>query len=223
MSSAAAAAFEPLREHHFYVSIAKFLFQHPEFGIVSVMDPIRIADAKTYGLSAIILYGLTVPGLPLRWTTFTPTDRPRALRDVLQEAWHDAQGLRGRPVVLRISRQLAMAAPGLVAEMAGINVRVEVADSGNKSLPASLRSAQNESKWMIRNRDGTASDLPDPIPALCRDARDEHLYMVRNRDSLAHGRAVANRMKRWLALPVQKPVSLLPRGMDWEPGPWLQS
>ena len=36
------------REHHFYVSIAKFLFRHPDLGTVPVMDPIRIGHAKTH-------------------------------------------------------------------------------------------------------------------------------------------------------------------------------
>ena len=38
------------REHHFYVAIAKFLFHHPEHGIVSVRDPIKIKDAERYAL-----------------------------------------------------------------------------------------------------------------------------------------------------------------------------
>lgn len=45
----------PPREHHFYVAIAKFLFHHPEHGIVSVRDPIKIKDAERYGLSPLIL------------------------------------------------------------------------------------------------------------------------------------------------------------------------
>ena len=38
------------REHHFYVAIAKFLFHHPEHGIVSVRDPIKIKVAERYAL-----------------------------------------------------------------------------------------------------------------------------------------------------------------------------
>ena len=68
------------REHHFYVAIAKFLFHHPEHGIVSVGDPIKIKDAERYGLSPLILYGLTVAGLPIRWMTFTPVAQPRPSR-----------------------------------------------------------------------------------------------------------------------------------------------
>ena len=67
------------REHHFYVAIAKFLFHHPEHGIVSVRDPIKIKDAERYGLSPLILYGLTVAGLPIRWMTFTSSRSAQGL------------------------------------------------------------------------------------------------------------------------------------------------
>ena len=121
------------REHHFYVSIAKFLFQHPEYGVVSVQEPIKIEDARRYQLNPIILYGLTVPRLPIRWMTFTPFDKPRAFRDVLFEGWRNASGLRGRPDILRVSRLLAKASPELVEDMAMIGVQVEVADAKEKS------------------------------------------------------------------------------------------
>lgn len=39
------------REHHFYVAIAKFLFHHPDHGVVSVQDPIKVKEAEQYGLS----------------------------------------------------------------------------------------------------------------------------------------------------------------------------
>jgi hypothetical protein len=133
------------REHYFYVSIAKFLFHHSEHGIVSVRDPIKIKGAEQYGLSPLILYGLTVAGLPIRWMTFTPANQPRAFRDVLLEAWRKAEGLRGRPDILRVNRHLAMAGPKLTADMAHIGVRLEVAGAREKSLPASLRSAQDAS------------------------------------------------------------------------------
>lgn len=115
------------REQHFYVAIANHLFHHPEHGIVSVHDPIKIKDAEQYGLSPLMLYGLTVAGLPIRWMTFTPVDQPRAFRDVLPEAWRSAEGLRGRPDILRINRHLALASPKLVRDMAKIGVRVEIA------------------------------------------------------------------------------------------------
>ena len=48
------------REHHFYVAIAKHVFQHTEKGIVFVGDPIRLKDAEKFNLKPLLLYGLTV-------------------------------------------------------------------------------------------------------------------------------------------------------------------
>ena len=169
-----------LREHHFYVAIAKFLFHHPEHGIVSVRDPIKIKDAARYGLSPFILYGLTVAGLPIRWMTFTPVAQPRPFQDVLMDAWRNAEGLRGRPDILRINRHIATASPELIGEMAKIGVQVEVADAKEKSLPASLRSAQDSSRWLLRKHDGNDRSLAGAIQALCRYAQIDHDFRVRD-------------------------------------------
>ncbi|MDZ7753793.1 MAG: hypothetical protein U5S82_19645 [Gammaproteobacteria bacterium] len=211
------------REHHFYVAIAKFLFHHPEHGIVSVGDPIKIKDAERYGLSPLLLYGLTVAGLPIRWMTFTPVDQPRPFRDVLLEAWRNAEGLRGRPDILRINRHLAAASPGLVGEMAKIGVRVEVADAKEKSLPASLRSAQDSSRWLPRKHDGKDRSLAGSIQALCRYAQVDHDFRVGDGHRGVNSREVEFKIQQWLALPAQAPVPTATRGLDWEPGPWLSS
>ncbi len=71
------------RIHHLYVATAKYLFAHPKLGIVKILDPITLSDAKRYQLSPILLYGLTVAGLPIRWMTFTPFDAPIAIIDFL--------------------------------------------------------------------------------------------------------------------------------------------
>ena len=86
---------QPQREHHFFVSTAKFLFHHPQHGIVAVRDPIRLADAKRRELDPIILYGVTVAGLPIRWLTFSTVGQRKSLCEVLWTAWKDAEGLRG--------------------------------------------------------------------------------------------------------------------------------
>jgi hypothetical protein len=211
------------REHHFYVAIAKFLFHHPEHGIVSVRDPIKIKDAERYGLSPLILYGLTVAGLPIRWMTFTPVDQPRPFRDVLLDAWRNAEGLRGRPDILRINRHLATASPELVGEMAKIGVQIEVADTKEKSLPASLRSAQDSSRWLLRKHDGNDRSLTESIQALCRYAQDDHDFHVRSGHRGVNSREVEDRIQQWLALQAQGPVPTLAGGLDWEPGSWLSS
>jgi len=212
------------REHHFYVAIAKFLFHHPEHGIVSVRDPIKIKDTEQYGLSPLIIYGLTVARLPIRWMTFTPVDQPRAFREVLLEAWRNAEGLRGQPDILRINRYLATASPELVRDMAEIGVQVEVADANEKSLPASLRSAQDSSRWLLRKHDGKDQSLTGSIQALCRDAQYDHDFRVRDGHRGVNSREVEDRIQQWLAaLPAQVPVPTVTGGLDWEPGPWLSS
>ncbi|MGE4579127.1 MAG: hypothetical protein AB7F21_06270 [Desulfuromonadales bacterium] len=210
------------REHHFYVAIAKFLFHHPEHGIVSVQDPIKIKDAGRYRLSPLILYGVTVAGLPIRWMTFTPAERPRAFRDVLLEAWCKADGLRGQPDTLRINRHLAKASPELIEDMATIGVRVEVADTKEKSLPASLRSAQDSSRWLLRKHDGKDLSL-GPIQALCRYAQYDHDFRIKDGHRGVSSREVEDRIQRWLTLPTQVPVPTVTGELDWEPGPWLSS
>ncbi len=211
------------REHHFYVSIAKFLFHHPEHGVVSARDPIKIRDAERYGLSPLMLYGLTVAGLPIRWMTFTAVDQPRAFRDVLLDAWCNAEGLRGRPDILRVNRHLATASPELAGAMAKIGVQVEVADAKEKSLPASLRSAQDSSRWLLRKHDGNDRSLAGSIQALCRYAQVDHDFRLRDDQRGANSREVEDRIQQWLTLPVQVPVPTVPGGLDWEPGPWLSS
>jgi len=211
------------REHYFYVAIAKFLFHHLGHGIVSVRDPIKIKDAERYGLSPLILYGLSVAGLPIRWMTFTPVDQPRPFWDVLLEAWRNAEGLRGRPDLLRINRHLTTASPELAGEKAKIGVQVEVADAKEKSLPASLRSAQDSSRWLLRNHDGKDRSLTGSIQALCRYAQYDHDFRVRDGHRGVNSRKVENRIQQWLALPAQVPVSTVTGGLDWELGPWLSS
>lgn len=210
------------REHHFYVAIAKFIFHHPEHGIVSVQDPIKIKDAERYGLSPLIIYGVTVAGLPIRWMTFTPVDQPRAFRDVLLDAWRNAEGLRGRPDILRVNRHLSKASPELVEEMAKIGVQVEVADAKEKSLPASLRSAQDSSRWLLRKHDGKDLSL-GPIQALCRYAQYDHDFRIKDGHRGVSSREVEDRIQRWLTLPTQVPVPTVTGELDWEPGPWLSS
>lgn len=211
------------REHHFYVSIAKFLFHHPEYGIVPVRDPIKIKVAEQYGLSPLILYGLTVAGLPIRWMTFTPVDQPKPFLDVLLDAWRNAEGLRGRPDILRINRHIATASPELVGKMAKGGVQVEVADGKGKSLPASLRSAQDASRWLLRKHFRNARSLTGGIQALCQYAQNDHNFRVRDDHNGVNNREVGGKIQQWLALPVQLPAPTVTGELDWEPGPWLSS
>ena len=189
-----------------------------------MQDPIKIKDAEQYELSPLILYGLTVAGLPIRWIIFTPADQPRAFRDVLLEAWHNAEGLRGRPNILRINRHLALASPDLVKEMAKLDVHVEIASAKEKSLPASLRSAQNFCRELLWELDRKDRSLSRSIQVLCRYAQEDH----NSRVSIGvhrgvNSREIEDRIKQWLSRPVQSPVQVLTGGLDWKPGPWLSS
>ncbi|WP_337263635.1 MULTISPECIES: hypothetical protein [unclassified Serratia (in: enterobacteria)] len=211
------------REHHFFVSIAKFLFYHPEHGIVSVQDPIKPKDAERYGLSPLILYGLSVSGLPIRWMTFTSIDHPRPFKEILQEAWHHAEGLRGQPDNLRINRHLAAASPELLRDMEKTGIQVKIANAWDKSLPASLRSAQDASRWLPRKGAPKDPSLTGSLQALCQAANNEHHFRIRTGCRYVNNREVEDRIQQWLALPLQVPKPVVNAGLDWKPGPWLSS
>jgi hypothetical protein len=211
------------REHHFFVAISKFFFHHPDHGIVQVEDPIRVNNAELYGLSPFILYGVSVAGLPIRWMTFTAVSQPRAFRDVLQEAWRKAEGLRGLPDILRINRHLAVACPGLAWEMGKIGVQVEIADGKDKSFPASLRFAQDSSQSLLWGGEVNDRSLAGSVQSLCRYAQDDHDKSARLGRCIVRIPAIKAKFQEWLKLPVRKAVPTVTGGLDWEPGPWLLS
>lgn len=132
------------REHHFYVAIAKHVFEHPEHGVVFSGDTISLSDAARFGLKPLILYGLTVPGTQLQWFSFSRLDNPRSLLGFLIEAWSKGAGLRGCPDILKINRFIADSCPDLKLNLKKLGVDVEIAEKGDKKLSGSLRTAQDE-------------------------------------------------------------------------------
>ncbi|WP_266064308.1 hypothetical protein [Brucella intermedia] len=214
---------QPQREHHFYVSTAKFLFHHPQHGIVAVRDPIRLADAKRHGLTPIILYGLTVAGLPIRWLTFSPVGKRRTFRDVLLTAWRNAEGFRGLPDILRVNRHVAQADPVLAADIAKIGVRLEIADAKDKTVPASLRSAQDASGWLSKRHDPIDPSLTAAVDALCRDAHEDHDWRAGRGPLRLSNRKLEEKIASWLELPIRQPQFAPLEDVDWDPGPWLSS
>ncbi|WP_404933695.1 hypothetical protein [Nitratireductor sp. L15S-10] len=214
---------QPSREHHFYVSTAKFLFHHPQFGIVAVRDPIRLGDAERLGLTPLILYGLTVAGLPIRWLTFSSIGQPKSLRDVLMTAWRSAEGLRGLPDVLRVNRHLAQADPALGPDTAEIGVQFEVADAKDKSVPASLRSAQDAARWLPKRYEPEEQSLSSCIEALCADAQKDHDWRAQRDPGGLSNRDLEDRIERWLNLPMRRPAPISTKEAGWEAGPWLSS
>ncbi|WP_372090165.1 hypothetical protein P7L79_12150 [Tistrella mobilis] len=211
------------REHHFYVSIAKFLFHHPEHGIVSVHDPIRLADAKQRGLMPIILYGITVAGLPVRWLTFSTVDQRKSLREVLLTAWRDAEGLRGRPDILRVNRYVAQADPALFEDLTRIGIRLDIADAKDKTVAASLRSAHNASRWLWQRHSPEHSSLTACVAALCLDAQDDHRRLMHHGFYTLSNKKMDIGIQKWLKLDVRNPPATSLEHRDWEAGPWLSS
>lgn len=143
-----------LREHLLYVAIAKCLFHHPEHGIVSVRYLIKIKDAKRYGLSPLILSGLTVARLLIRWMTFTLVAEPSASREVLLKAWRNAEGLCDRPDTLQVNRYLATA---------GLELGGRIPCKSN--LPLSTCFSRVGNVWTILNfapPDGSPAFPPHP-------------------------------------------------------------
>jgi hypothetical protein len=213
---------QPNREHHFYLSTAKFLFHHPQHGIVAVRDPIRLMDAERHGLSPIILYGLTI-ALPIRWLTFSTVGQRRTFREVLLTAWRSAEGLRGLPDVLRVNRYLAQADPALAADIATIGVRLEVADAKDKTVPASLRSAQDASGWLSKRHDPVDPSLAASVEALGRDAHEDHDWRAGRGPRGLSNRKLGDQIELWLELPMRQPANIDREDVDWEAGPWLSS
>ena len=216
-----------IREHFFYVSIAKHLFQHPRHGIVSVVDPIRVKEASMYGLSPLILYGLSVPGTSVHWLAFSTCEKPLSFMQVLQDAWLTGSGLRGQPDILRINKHVAQSCPGLSAQLARIGVEVRQTELGDKSHPAALRTAQNEANWLFEtNRILDSHGLGGPVPddavlALCRAAFQTHEWKSRFPGVGTERRDLMYRNAEWLALPRNRVVPSSDPLLDWAQGPWL--
>jgi len=214
------SAEQTIREHFFYVAVARFVFLHEKHGIVSVRDPIRLVDAEQHGLSPLLIYGLSVSGLPLRWMTFSTVAEPRPILSVLQEAWAQAEGLRGLPDTLRVNRHLATACPDLASSLAKIGVKLRITDSADKTHPAALRSAQDAARWLLdRSRGKSAGN--DPVLALNENAAHDHRYDSQGGALTTAPAKTRPQIEEWLALPVQEAGLLPVEKMDWTPGPWL--
>lgn len=211
------------RLHHFYVATAKFLFAHPQHGVVSVRDPIRTSDASRHGLSPLLIYGLTVPGTPIRWTTFSPGDSPQPLRRILFSAWSQGEGLRGQPDALMVNRHLAQSDPNLETDLAKIGIALEIAGPSEKSLPASLRSAQDKTRWLSRSSRSDSVPADQAIAAFSSDALTDHNWRSRDRRRDLGDRELEERIEAWLALPNREPDPSFVTDHLWKPGPWLNS
>lgn len=214
---------EQIREHHLSVSIAKFLFHHSRHGIVAVRDPIRLADARQYGLTPIVLYSITAAGLPIRWLSFSTLEQRKPFFEVLTTAWTQAKGLRGKPDVVRVHKYLSRADPGLADDLAGIEVRLEFADAKDKTVSAALRWAQDKARWLRRSHPPTSSSLTAGVEALCLDAQISHAADARCQFHASGDKKLEDRIKRWTSLPIREPTPLTFADRPWTEGPWLAS
>lgn len=209
------------RDHQFYVAISKYLFIHDEYGVVEVRDPIRLDEARTYGLSPLILYGLTVAGLPIRWSTYSALKEPRDLAEVLNEGWSLAPGLKGLPDRLHVSRHLFEAAPSL-ENLSKFGISLVVADNKEKSLPAAMRATQDAAHslgWRLQRVSGGNNTLNDLIVAALEDHQRDERYPPWQHKPLA----MQAKGRAWSAL---EPRNMnLDRSMqiDWTSGKWLHS
>lgn len=203
-----------IREHHFYVAVAKHVFIHQEDGIVFVSNPIRIEDARIFGLKPLIMYGLTVPGTQIKWSTFSTLDEPRSLMGVLQEAWESVKGLRGYPDILKINRYLAESSPEITSKLDKYGITAVV--SGDRHLSASLRVAQQsvfDLTWNIRcNTIKCLEDL-NTHAMYCHDEEIKTQWLL--------NKNILESAKLWLDIP-HRPINMSRTYlMDWSPGKWL--
>lgn len=212
------------REHHFYVAIAKHVFEHSEHGVVFSGDTISLSDAARFGLKPLILYGLTVPGTQLQWFSFSDLDNPRSLLGFLIEAWSKGAGLRGCPDILKINKSIADSCPDLKLNLKKLGVEVVIAEKGDKKLSGSLRAAQDEVMrlgWLARNN---AKDFYN-LGALNAYAHKGHNQHVENkRWSWGGNKSVREAAEKWMNLPIKEIVAPWDSiKIDWEPGQWLSS
>jgi len=205
-----------VREHHLVVATAKHVFLHREYGVVFVREAASREDLAAYDLSPLLLYGLSVPGSSLRWVMLTPVDNPASIVSVLGKAWARADGLRGRPDVLKVSRHLAASATALLQTLAASDVRLVVAEASDKAFSASVRRCQEDAMWAsLPRRQATPSTTLDQ-PNHC--ATDCHNHSFQTPPSRAN-----TRMEWWRNLPARA-VDLPPGDeIDWRPGAWLHA
>lgn len=211
------------REHHFYVATAKHVFIHQAHGIVFVRDPLSLKDAAQYGLTPLILYGVTVPGMSLMWITFSLYDKPLSFSKVLEEAWNNGVGLRGKPDTLKINRHVAAACPEIVSCLAKEGVAVVTVDGNDKRFSASLRSAHRKCIELDHHIG------PDALPVttlegLLSCASEHHQWDSQKTMIFSYSMSVERRMQilQWLELPFRPLTSSIPE-VDWNPGPGLSS
>jgi hypothetical protein len=208
----------PFRAHYLCLAVSKAVFSHPTHGVVFVRDAMRCSEAESYGLEPFLLYALSVPGTQIRRMMFSPLRKPRSLYSTLHLLWaQEAEGFRGYPDAVVISRQLAAATSTLGERLARDGIALIVADKGDKVSGAALRTAQQEAMWL-----GTFASNGRPINTL--ESLDEAASARHRRDLQINTGKDMQRQDQWGALPVRPAAPVGGRELaDWTPGPWLHS
>ena len=214
-----------LRVHWFSVAIARHVFAHSDFGIVFARDPFDLTTAERYGLRPIIVYSVTVAGIGLRHLAFAPAGEPSSFLTVLQDLWRTSPALRGRPDVLKVSRNVERACPELADSMNKLGVQLTVADGKDKQFSAVLRythKAVLELFWSISVSKGTTLTS---IAALNTAASSKAESDARYRAQGQHrsGREAAEQAQAWMALPVRPLTGTLTHDVPWLGGKWLHA
>lgn len=88
--------------------------------------------------------------------------------------------------------------------MEKIDVDVRVVDAKNKSLSASLRSAQGSGRWLFETHKAKDKSLTESLKALCLDAQYDHDYFVASDHRSVRSRREEEKIVQWLSLRKRK-------------------
>lgn len=203
------------REHFFHIATAKHVFLHAEHGIVFPVDPLPLSEAGMYELKPLIVYGLTIPGIPGCHLRFAPLHAPQPIVNVLADIWNSEPMLRGMPNTLRISRALAEADDGFVQMLLSQGMAVTLSGTKDKSHSGALRSCQKDA-WELSFWGRKESLL---------SVEDLNRFASRPRDRRYLLRTPAQRevAQAWEAFHFEPPPTLQVDQLDWKPGAWLNS
>lgn len=203
------------REHFFSIAVARHVFSHKKRGIVFAADPLPLKEAERYGLTPLIIYGISLPGVPGSHIRLAHQSNPLPIVDVLRDIWTSTPALRGKPNKLRVSRACAEADDGFIQTLISDGLAVTVAGSNDKSHAGALRNCQKEARelafWGRKN-------LPMSLDDLNR-------LRVRTVDATLYLRKPEQRQvfEHWQAFHFQEASHLHAKGLDFRPGAWMSS
>ena len=201
-----------VREHNFTLATARHVFLHSSRGVIFTADALPLAEAEKVGFLPLIMYGVSLPGLPATAVRFVCLDVPRPIIDVLTEFWNCLPELRGKPERLRISRNCAAADQGFIEVLQGAGITVDIAASNDKSHAAVLRNGQKDARQL-------QFYLPKSLDELHKIADKAFSFRCQHFSKVAQ-RQLA---EQWKELPFVEPKVDVPDNLDWTQGDWLSA